>query len=57
MLHALAMAATDAYGISGRDRVLSIVPMFHAMGWGLPFVCAVAGPTSSCPAPTCSPDR
>jgi fatty-acyl-CoA synthase len=43
VLHALAMAGTDAYGISRRDRVLSIVPMFHAMGWGLPFVCAVAG--------------
>ncbi|SEO57194.1 long-chain-fatty-acid--CoA ligase [Trujillonella endophytica] len=43
VLHALAMAGADVYGITSRDRVLALVPLFHAMGWGLPFVCGLVG--------------
>lgn len=43
VLHALAMSGADVYGITGRDRVLALVPLFHAMGWGLPFVCGLVG--------------
>lgn len=43
VLHALSMSGADAYGIDGRDRVLALVPLFHAMGWGLPFVCGLIG--------------
>ena len=34
---------TDANGLSRADRVLAIVPMFHANAWGLPYGAALAG--------------
>jgi fatty-acyl-CoA synthase len=43
VLHALSMSGADVYGITGRDRVLASVPLFHAMGWGLPFVSGLVG--------------
>jgi fatty-acyl-CoA synthase len=43
VLHAVVMAGTEVYRITVDDRVLSLVPLFHAMGWGLPFVAAVVG--------------
>ncbi|APE38289.1 hypothetical protein BOX37_13005 [Nocardia mangyaensis] len=43
ILHALAMSGADVYGITSRDRVLALVPLFHAMGWGLPFICGLVG--------------
>jgi fatty-acyl-CoA synthase len=43
VLHALMACATDTLGISFNDRVLPVVPMFHANAWGLPYTCAMAG--------------
>ncbi len=43
LVHALAMSGADVYGLTSRDRVLALVPLFHAMGWGLPFVCGLVG--------------
>ncbi|MGM5068709.1 long-chain-fatty-acid--CoA ligase [Rhodococcus qingshengii] len=43
ILHALAMSGADVFGITSRDRVLALVPLFHAMGWGLPFICGLVG--------------
>jgi fatty-acyl-CoA synthase len=42
-LHTMAQLATDAMGLSARDCVLQIVPMFHAMGWGVPFSALTLG--------------
>ncbi|HEY6237409.1 MAG TPA: AMP-binding protein, partial [Candidatus Elarobacter sp.] len=42
-LHALASGLADALGITERDRVLPIVPMFHVNAWGTPFVCLMVG--------------
>jgi fatty-acyl-CoA synthase len=42
-LHALASGLVDALGITERDRVLPIVPMFHVNAWGTPFVCLMVG--------------
>ncbi len=42
-LHTLAMASGDAYRICGRDRVLAVVPMFHAMGWNLAYLAGLLG--------------
>jgi fatty-acyl-CoA synthase len=42
-LHALAALSVNAMGISSQDRLLVIVPMFHAMAWGTPFVAILAG--------------
>jgi acyl-CoA synthetase (AMP-forming)/AMP-acid ligase II len=42
-LHALASGLPDALGITERDRVLPIVPMFHVNAWGMPFVSLMVG--------------
>ena len=43
VLHSMVAQAPDAMGLSSRDRVLPIVPLFHANGWGLAFTCPMAG--------------
>ena len=43
ILHAYAAALPDALGISARDVILPVVPMFHVNAWGLPYYCALAG--------------
>ncbi|GDX40119.1 hypothetical protein LBMAG21_04110 [Armatimonadota bacterium] len=42
-LHAMGECMTDSFGISERDTVLPVVPMFHANAWGLPYSCAMVG--------------
>ncbi|MBI2544671.1 MAG: AMP-binding protein, partial [Candidatus Rokubacteria bacterium] len=44
-VHCLAMAMTDSFGISERDVILHIVPMFHANAWCVPFAGVMAGAT------------
>ena len=34
---------TDSTALSGTDSVCGIVPMFHAMGWGIPWVALMLG--------------
>ena len=36
-LHSMAITSGSALGINEQDRVLSIVPMFHANAWGTPY--------------------
>lgn len=43
MLHAYASLMPDAMGLSGRDAVLPIVPMFHVNAWGTPYACPMVG--------------
>jgi fatty-acyl-CoA synthase len=42
-LHSTATLMKDALGLSSVDRVLAVVPMFHANAWGLPHGAALAG--------------
>jgi fatty-acyl-CoA synthase len=42
-LHSSATLMRDAVGLSRADRVLAVVPMFHANAWGLPHGAALAG--------------
>jgi fatty-acyl-CoA synthase len=42
-LHTILMAGADAYRIGRRDRVLAVVPMFHAMGWNLAYLAGMTG--------------
>ena len=42
-LHTLTECLTDAIGLSCVDSLLGIVPMFHAMGWGLPYAASMLG--------------
>jgi fatty-acyl-CoA synthase len=43
LLHAYTAALPDAFGLSARDVVLPVVPMFHVNAWGLPYVASLAG--------------
>ena len=49
LLHSMIAQQPDAMGLSSRDRVLPIVPLFHANGWGLAFSCPMAGATMIMP--------
>jgi fatty-acyl-CoA synthase len=42
-LHSTATLMKDSTGLSASDRVLAVVPMFHANAWGLPHGAALAG--------------
>ncbi|MBI3716726.1 MAG: fatty-acid--CoA ligase [Betaproteobacteria bacterium] len=41
--HTYAATCADAFGITSRDAVLPVVPMFHVNAWGLPYICAAVG--------------
>ena len=43
VLHTLAVSAPDAFGLSMRDCIFPIVPMFHANAWGIPTNAVMAG--------------
>ncbi|RNL63378.1 fatty-acid--CoA ligase [Nocardioides marmoriginsengisoli] len=51
VLHALAMTGVDQYALSRHDRALALVPLFHAMAWGMPFISAVIGNDLILPGP------
>ena len=42
-LHTMTQCMTDSMGLSGTDALCGIVPMFHAMGWGLPWSALMLG--------------
>ena len=42
-LHTMGVLQADSLGISEKDTVLPIVPMFHANSWDLPYACGMAG--------------
>jgi fatty-acyl-CoA synthase len=42
-LHAMAACMVDHLALSERDRVLPVVPLFHACGWGLPYAAPFTG--------------
>lgn len=42
-LHTMAIMATDSMNLSAVDVNCGIVPMFHAMGWGLPWALLTLG--------------
>jgi fatty-acyl-CoA synthase len=42
-LHSMAVNTGSVFAMSERDRVLPVVPMFHANAWGLPYAAVMAG--------------
>jgi fatty-acyl-CoA synthase len=42
-LHSMQVCMTDGMGLAQSDRTLVIVPMFHAMAWGLPYASMLVG--------------
>ncbi len=43
VLHSMQLAMTSALGLQQGDRVLAVVPLFHANAWGLPYACMLTG--------------
>jgi fatty-acyl-CoA synthase len=43
VLHALGASLPDAMGLSARDSVLPVVPMFHVNAWGIPHGAPLTG--------------
>ncbi|MBG6092047.1 long-chain fatty acid--CoA ligase [Actinomadura viridis] len=42
-LHSMATSTGNSLAMSAADRVLPVVPMFHANAWGLPYAAMMAG--------------
>src|SRR4029079_2173533 len=58
VLHALSFMFSCAdMGITERDVMLPIVPMFHASAWGFPYTCTFAGATQVFPGPYLDADN
>ncbi|MEP7144194.1 MAG: long-chain fatty acid--CoA ligase [Ferruginibacter sp.] len=55
-LHAMGIMQPNAGNISANDKVLLIVPQFHVMAWGFPFVCMLAGADMVLPSLHLQPD-
>ena len=55
-LHAMGICAPWCLGLSINDRVLSIVPMFHANAWGIPYAGWLAGSDFLMPGPFLQPE-
>ncbi len=51
VLHSLALALPNSLGLTARDVVLAVVPMFHVNAWGLPYYCPMAGLSMVMPGP------
>jgi fatty-acyl-CoA synthase len=55
VLHTLATATVDYLGVSNRDNVCPVVPMFHVNAWGLPFTAVLMGAKLVMPGPHLDP--
>jgi fatty-acyl-CoA synthase len=45
VLHALAHSSASVLGLSAKDVILPVVPLFHANGWSLAFAAPISGAT------------
>ena len=43
VLHAMMVNSAGCIGLTDRDAVLPVIPMFHANAWGLPYAAMMAG--------------
>ncbi|PZF86521.1 long-chain fatty acid--CoA ligase [Jiangella anatolica] len=48
-LHALAEAMPDVFDLSARDLLLTVVPQFHVLAWGLPYAAFATGTSLAMP--------
>ena len=55
VLHTLGAALPDSMGFREGDSVMSVVPMFHAMAWGIPYTATMVGAKQVLPGPDLSP--
>ncbi|HEY5632474.1 MAG TPA: long-chain fatty acid--CoA ligase [Burkholderiaceae bacterium] len=55
VIHSLLVTMPDVVGLSGRDVVLPVTPMFHANSWGIPYVAIMVGAKIVFPGPHLHP--
>jgi fatty-acyl-CoA synthase len=56
VLHSFASALEETFGLSYKDTILVIVPMFHANAWGIPFSATMLATRQVLPGPHLDPD-
>jgi len=54
-LHSLAFCLADTVGVSEKDAILVVVPMFHVNAWGIPFAATWMGAKLVLPGPRPDP--
>src|SRR4051794_13032243 len=57
VLHAMGQCLADGAGLRHGDRVLPIVPMFHANAWGFPYGATLIGASMVLPSCFVTPER
>jgi fatty-acyl-CoA synthase len=55
VLHSMGSLVADAAGVSERDTIMPVVPMFHANAWGLCQAAVMAGSSLAMPGPNMQP--
>ena len=55
ILHSMGAGHADAMGIRQQDRVMPVVPMFHANAWGIPYTSSLSGSALVFPGPRMAP--
>jgi len=51
VLHTYALCLPDSFGLSARDTILPVVPMFHVNAWGIPYAGCMTGAKIVFPGP------
>jgi len=54
-LHSLGLSMTDSFGLSERDSLMPVVPMFHVLAWGTPYAGVMLGAKFVFPGPHLQP--
>ena len=54
VLHSFTACTADGLGLSARDSVLLVVPLFHVNAWGIPYAGAMCGAKLVLPGPNLS---
>ena len=54
-LHSFGLSMADSVGICERDTVMPVVPMFHVLAWGTPYVSTMVGAKLVFPGPHLQP--
>ena len=56
VLHALAASSPDILNLTSRDRVMPVVPLFHANGWSIAYTAPLNGASMAMPGRLMTPD-
>jgi fatty-acyl-CoA synthase len=55
VLHTLGAGLPDSMGVRPADSAMPVVPMFHAMAWGIPYLATMVGARQVLPGPDLTP--